>query len=144
MIVGFLIAIMVTIVVGVSIIPAATKSLDTVATNTSSYSSSTKGLLGVLPYIFVAVLLLGAVAWLGQSGGSHKSYKREDTEDLTLSDYRKSKSSEQGEAEDTADTIDGIILDKTLEKSELEDDKRELGLEDRVKEEPKERKYFGG
>ena len=39
-----------------------------VTTTTPAYSSAVQGLAGVLPIVLVAVLILGAVAWIGRNG----------------------------------------------------------------------------
>jgi len=61
--VAVLIGIMISIVVGVSLVPTI---LATTATITSP--TGLAALVGVLPYVFVAVILLGAVAWIGGQG----------------------------------------------------------------------------
>lgn len=72
MLVAVLIGIMISIVVGVSLVPVI---LETTAVGTSTtpgplYSapSGLQALVSVLPYVFVAVILLGAVAWIGGQG----------------------------------------------------------------------------
>lgn len=76
--VAALIGIMVAIVVGVCLIPTindATDALkdsdgavvDDVTGETAGLGSGTEALLDVLPYIFVAVIILGAIAWIGGS-----------------------------------------------------------------------------
>lgn len=67
MLVAVLIGIMISIVVGVSLIP-------TILTTINALPSATAptgliSLVDVLPYVFVAVILLGAVAWIGGGGG---------------------------------------------------------------------------
>lgn len=64
MLVGVLISIMISIVVGVSLVPTI---VDTVAAAALA-SPDLEGLLNVLPYVFIAVILLGAVAWIGGQG----------------------------------------------------------------------------
>lgn len=61
MLVGVLISIMISIVVGVSLVPSIISSI-TEAKNTSGMPTGLSGLLDVLSYVFVAVILLGAVA----------------------------------------------------------------------------------
>ena len=63
MLVAVLIGIMISIVVGVSLVPVI---LETTAAITSP--AGLAALVGVLPYVFVAVILLGAVAWIGGQG----------------------------------------------------------------------------
>lgn len=71
MLVGVLITIMISIVVGVALVPTIVTSIDTAKNITSPTSNLTitpaglGGLLDVLAYVFVAVILLGAVAWIG-------------------------------------------------------------------------------
>lgn len=57
-----LIAIMIGIVVGVNLISPVNDTVKTVTTPT--YSSSIVSLTGVLPIVFVTVIILGAVAWI--------------------------------------------------------------------------------
>lgn len=52
---------MISIVVGVSLIPTILTTIDALPTNTPS---GLEALVNVLPYVFVAVILLGAVAWI--------------------------------------------------------------------------------
>jgi len=65
MLVAVLIGIMISIVVGVSLIPTILTTIDALPTDTPSGLSA---LVDVLPYVFVAVILLGAVAWIGGNG----------------------------------------------------------------------------
>jgi len=56
---------MISIVVGVSLVPTILTSI------TAASSGAAPGLIAlmdVLPYVFIAVILLGAVAWIGGSG----------------------------------------------------------------------------
>ena len=64
MLVGVLVSIMISIVVGVSLVPSIIESINT-AKNTPNIPTGLSGLLDVLSYVFVAVILLGAVAWIG-------------------------------------------------------------------------------
>lgn len=73
MLVAVLIGIMISIVVGVSLVPAivdvsANITYTTVSGGTTTAPSGLQALVSVLPYIFVAVILLGAVAWIGGQG----------------------------------------------------------------------------
>ena len=68
MLVGVLISIMISIVVGVSLVPTIVSSINTAKvtlTETPNAPTGLSGLLDVLSYVFVAVILLGAVAWIG-------------------------------------------------------------------------------
>jgi len=56
---------MISIVVGVSLIPTILTTIDALPTDTPS---GLEALVNVLPYVFVAVILLGAVAWIGGQG----------------------------------------------------------------------------
>lgn len=81
MLVAVLIGIMISIVVGVSLVPVILSSTtgivytDMSAFTTGAYittvplASGMQALVSVLPYVFVAVILLGAVAWIGGQGG---------------------------------------------------------------------------
>lgn len=64
MLVGVLISIMISIVVGVSLVPTIVDSVNT-AKETPNAPTGLSGLLDVLIYVYVAVILLGAVAWIG-------------------------------------------------------------------------------
>lgn len=86
MLVAVLIGIMISIVVGVTLVPTViastmaargdwwdttTGSVSPADTTTGWESGAPTGLfslIDVLPYIFVAVILLGAVAWIGGQG----------------------------------------------------------------------------
>ena len=57
------IGIMIGIVVGVNLISPVNNVVQTVTTPT--YASSVVSLTGVLPIIFVTVIILGAIAWMG-------------------------------------------------------------------------------
>ena len=62
MLVAVLIGIMISIVVGVSLIPTILTTIDALPTD---MDDGLGALVDVLPYVFVAVILLGAVAWIG-------------------------------------------------------------------------------
>jgi hypothetical protein len=73
MLVAVLIGIMISIVVGVSLVPIIVDvSTNLTYTDPSGFTVSAptglSALVGVLPYVFVAVILLGAVAWIGGQG----------------------------------------------------------------------------
>lgn len=74
MLVAVLIGIMISIVVGVSLVPVIVTSTANITyavgtgTSTSYAPAGLQALVGVLPYVFVAVILLGAVAWIGGQG----------------------------------------------------------------------------
>jgi len=79
MMVATLIGIVMAVVVGVSLIPTITSTVDQAqqaATTTdpvtgavtSTMPASAVGLLDILPIVFVAVILLGAIAWMGGLG----------------------------------------------------------------------------
>ena len=63
MLVAVLIGIMISIVVGVSLVPVILE-----VTTAITSPPGLAALIGVLPYVFVAVILLGAVAWIGGQG----------------------------------------------------------------------------
>ena len=52
---------------GVSLVPTIVSAINT-AKNTPNAPTGLSGLLDVLAYVFVAVILLGAVAWIGGQG----------------------------------------------------------------------------
>ncbi len=66
MLVAVLIGIMISIVVGISLIPTILDTIDSLPTDAPAGLSA---LVDVLPYVFVAVILLGAVAWIGGGAG---------------------------------------------------------------------------
>jgi ABC-type antimicrobial peptide transport system permease subunit len=59
-----LIGIMIGIVVGVNLIAPVNTVVQTITTS-AGYSQPVVSLVGVLPIIFVTVIILGAVAWMG-------------------------------------------------------------------------------
>lgn len=62
--IAILIGIMISIVVGISLIPTILTTIDALPTTAPSGLTA---LIDVLPYVFVAVILMGAVRWLSQS-----------------------------------------------------------------------------
>jgi len=64
MIVAVLITIMIAIVVGVNLVPSIIAAIQE-AKNTAGIPTGLSGLLDVLSYVFVAVILLTAVSWIG-------------------------------------------------------------------------------
>jgi hypothetical protein len=64
MLVGVLISVMLAIVVGLSLMPTVVTSANT-AKNTANIPSGLGGMIDVISYVFVAIILLGAVAWIG-------------------------------------------------------------------------------
>jgi len=70
MLVGALIAIVVAIVVGVNLIPWTTGQVETATNLTGEESENPGRLVDVLIYIYIAVILIGAVAWIGASDTS--------------------------------------------------------------------------
>ena len=70
MMVATLIGIMISIIVGVALIPTMLESVEGAEEDLGSGASA---LVGVLPYIFVAVILLGAIAWIGAVGDDRPS-----------------------------------------------------------------------
>lgn len=75
--VAVLIGVMMAIVVGVNLIPAITGSIAEVTEEATGEATAVTALVGVLPYIFVAVIIIGAVAWLGGSWGGSEEDKSE-------------------------------------------------------------------
>lgn len=67
MIVGVLITVMIGMVVGVNLIPSIAAAINSVK-NTPDVPSGLTGLLDVLLFVFVAIILLSAVAWIGGQG----------------------------------------------------------------------------
>lgn len=68
MLVAVLIGIMISIVVGVSLVPTILDTIGTITTTSYPDAGGLISLLNVLPFVFVAVILLGAVAWIGGQG----------------------------------------------------------------------------
>ena len=62
--VAILIGIMISIVVGITLIPTILSTINSSALSTAP--AGLRALIDVLPYVFVAVILMGAVAWLSQ------------------------------------------------------------------------------
>ena len=62
--VAILIVIMIASVVGVTLIPTI---LETIAAVPTTAPDGLSALISVLPYVFVAVILMGAVAWISGS-----------------------------------------------------------------------------
>lgn len=62
--VAILIGIMISIVVGISLIPTILSTIDSVPTTAPTGLTA---LIDVLPYVFVAVILMGAVGWISSS-----------------------------------------------------------------------------
>ena len=69
--VGALIGILISIVVGVSLLSAIMDSVEQVEAS-AEIPTGLKRLLDILPIIFVAVIILGAVAWIGGIDGGSK------------------------------------------------------------------------
>lgn len=67
MMIAALIGIMISIVVGVSLIPKITETIDAIPEEDVPEGFGV--LVDILPIVFVAVILLGAVAWIGGSMG---------------------------------------------------------------------------
>ena len=67
MLVGVLISIMISIVVGVNLVPTIVDAINTASQDAvvQSEMAGLEGLLETLAYVYVAVILLGAVAWIG-------------------------------------------------------------------------------
>ena len=67
MLVGVLISIMISIVVGINLLPSIVTSIQTVNEQVENVTgfAGLAGLTTVLAYVYVAVILLGAVAWIG-------------------------------------------------------------------------------
>jgi hypothetical protein len=66
MLVGALIAIMIAIVVGVNLIPMTLEAVEQQAeASKEPLPESVSGLMDILVYVYVAVIILGAVAWIG-------------------------------------------------------------------------------
>lgn len=66
MLVGVMITIMISIVVGLALVPTVVTAANT-AKNPAGVTLPTglSGMIDVVSYVFVAVILLGAVAWIG-------------------------------------------------------------------------------
>ena len=66
MLVGVLISIMISIVVGVNLVPTILTSINTAKAQATAIGgfAGLAGLMEVLAYVYIAVILLGAVAWI--------------------------------------------------------------------------------
>ena len=111
MLVATVIGIMIAIVVGVNLLPMITESVEEATKDSEDMPAAASALLDILPIVFVAVLILGAVAWIGGSG---------------LSFSKKSKSKDYHFA---GGSYSGKTLLDTIEKEE------EVSLEKEEKEE---------
>ena len=89
-----IIGLMVSIVVAVTLIPTITQSIESIPKDETTPTAVT-GLLSVLPYIMVAVILIGAVAWIGgnsgQSSPSEVTISLKNSKDYILSLLEQSK-----------------------------------------------------
>jgi len=70
MVIGLVISVMIAIVVGVALVPVIVSSVSKVENNSSGLPSSIGGVMEILSYVFVGVILLGAVAWIGGRSSS--------------------------------------------------------------------------
>ncbi len=69
MLVGVLITIMISIVVGLALTPTVITAVNTAKNPTGvTLPTGLSGMLDVVSYVFVAIILLGAVAWIGGQG----------------------------------------------------------------------------
>lgn len=97
MIIAALIGIMIAIIVGVNLLPTITGSIKQVTEQAAAEEAPITGamatLLDVLPIVFVAMLLLGAVSWLGSRGtGSSGNDEEEGVESVAIRLVRNPKS----------------------------------------------------
>lgn len=76
MVIAALIGIMVSIVVGISLIPMIMETMEEATKDSEDVPTAASALLNILPIVFVVVLILGAVAWIGGSGISFRSEKK--------------------------------------------------------------------
>jgi len=75
MLVATLIGVMIAIVVGINLVPVITETISNV-TAEGNVSTGLSGLMSILPMVFVAVIILGAVAFIGGAiGGSTEERK---------------------------------------------------------------------
>lgn len=81
MLLAVVIGIIISIVVGVALIPMITDTIEEATKDSEDLPEAASALLDALPIVFVVVLILGAVAWIGGSGLSFSSgsSKKKDT-----------------------------------------------------------------
>jgi uncharacterized membrane protein required for colicin V production len=85
MIIAILIGIIIAVLVGINLIPKVNEVIKTITT--PAYSQGIAGIAGILPIIFVTVIILGTVAWFsGHEFNKHhkESEKYPRDEDLTV------------------------------------------------------------
>jgi len=116
MVVAVLIGIMISVVVGVSLIPMLTETVEEATKDSEDLPEAASALLNILPIVFVVVLLLGAVAWIGGLYGS--------------STVTKSKSEgyhfdSRGQAYSGKDLLDRIEREEEIEEIEEEEEEDE-------------------
>lgn len=114
MAIAVLIGIMISIVVGVSLFPVITESVNSVKTTAEEsgqpLSSGMSAMLDILPIIFGVVVVLGAVAWIGGNGEGLPiplpHFKRKEGKDLYI--YAKKQSEALDEYRNNLDDLIGI------------------------------------
>ena len=79
MLVAVLVGVMISIVVGVNLIPMLMETIEEATEDSEDLPAGASALLDILPIVFVVVVILGAVAWIGGSGlGFSKKSKSKD------------------------------------------------------------------
>ena len=129
---------MVTIVVGINLIPAVVGTIEEVQAVEEVPSGVVSGLLDVLPFVFVAAVLLGSVAWIGGSsigdGGTKEVKIKIQRNSRRLVSRLNKASSSLGEYINNLDVILGIktVLVETNSRAcglYLSKEKKELDIE---------------
>jgi hypothetical protein len=109
MTVAILISIMISIIVGVALVPTIVSTVNTVKT-TPAASPEVVALINILPYVIVAVILLGAVAWIGYNGyeDSVKVEKPKRKREISLKIILEKASQDLGQYINNLDNLLGI------------------------------------
>ncbi len=82
MTIAVLIGIVIAIVVGINLIQPISSAVETITTPT--YSSAVSSISGILPIIFAAIIILGAVSWMGFGMSSKKNKKEPSQVSITV------------------------------------------------------------
>lgn len=78
MLVAVLVGLMISLVVGIALVPVIIDAAKDATENTNN--GALEAVVSVLPFVFVAIILLGAVAWItsvGEEGGKREEKHRE-------------------------------------------------------------------
>ncbi len=73
MLIAVLVGVMIFIVIGVNLIPMIADTIEETTKDSEDVPEAVSALLEILPIVFVAVVIISAVAWIGGSGFSFSS-----------------------------------------------------------------------